>query len=87
MPRRNNRKKQLYDIGAPVVTGAGLPPELEEPPVPDELTGRASKTIEDLAALFGSENDEHLQDGFRGGSGDEPEAGGPPRDRDAAEEV
>ncbi len=48
-------------------------PALEETPLPEELTGRASKTGEDLTALFGNETPEHLADGFRGASGDDPD--------------
>ena len=51
---------------------ADLPPELEDEPVADELTGRASKTEDDLGALFSNETEEHLDDGFKGGSGDDP---------------
>ncbi len=40
-------------------------------PVPEELTGRASRTDEDLTALFGNSSAQHLADGFRGGSEDE----------------
>ena len=44
-------------------------PELEgETPLPQELTGRASGTSEDLVALFDDRSAEHLADGFRGGS-------------------
>jgi hypothetical protein len=48
-------------------------PELEgEDPLPEELTGRASGTAEDLAALFDNDTPQHLADGFRGGSADDP---------------
>jgi hypothetical protein len=51
-------------------------PELEGgPPVPEELTGRASGTSEDLTALFDNDSRAHLADGFRGGSADEPSPG------------
>ena len=50
-----------------------LPADLEEVPAPEELTGRAAKTEEDLASLFGNEGEDHLKDGFKGGSGDEEE--------------
>ena len=44
-------------------------PELEGgTPPPEELTGRASGTSEDLTALFGNESADHLADGFRGRS-------------------
>jgi hypothetical protein len=41
-------------------------------PLPEQLTGRASGTDEDLVALFDNDTDKHLADGFRGGSEDEP---------------
>jgi hypothetical protein len=50
-----------------------LPPDLEGTPMSEELTGRAAKTEDDLSALFGNETEEHLDDGFQGGSGDEAE--------------
>ena len=50
-------------------------PELEgRMPLPAELTGRASGTDEDLVVLFNDRQGEHLADGFRGGSDDEPPA-------------
>jgi hypothetical protein len=49
-----------------------VPADLEEAPLPEELTGRAAKTEEDLKALFGNEGGDHISDGFKGGSGDEP---------------
>ncbi len=42
-------------------------------PLPEELTGRASGTTEDLATLFDNESGGHLADGFRGGSDDDRE--------------
>lgn len=42
-------------------------------PLPEELTGRASATGEDLVALMANGSAEHLTDGFRGGNGDDPE--------------
>jgi hypothetical protein len=48
-------------------------PELEgRTPLPAEITGKASGTDDALAELFDSDADEHLADGFRGGSEDEP---------------
>ena len=48
-------------------------PELEgRTPLPEELTGKASGTDEDLVTLFGDQRGEHIADGFRGGSEDEP---------------
>lgn len=61
-------------------------PELEgRTPLPEELTGRASGTDEDLVALMGNTSGDHLADGFRGGSDDEGIAdsdatGEPPKD-------
>lgn len=50
-------------------------PELEgRMPLPEELTGKASATDEDLVALFEDNESEHLADGFRGGSDDETPA-------------
>lgn len=47
-------------------------PELEgRMPLPEELTGKASATDEDLVKLFDDKQREHLADGFRGGSDDE----------------
>jgi hypothetical protein len=43
-------------------------------PAPDELTGRASTTSESLTELFRNGTAEHLADGFRGGSGDDPDS-------------
>lgn len=40
-------------------------------PLPEEITGRASATGEDLVELFEDETGAHLADGFRGGSEDE----------------
>lgn len=41
-------------------------------PLPEELTGRASGTDEDVTTLFGNNKADHLVDGFRGGSNDDP---------------
>ncbi len=43
-------------------------------PLPDEITGRAAGTDESLTTLFDNPSDEHLRDGFMGGSGDVPES-------------
>jgi hypothetical protein len=44
-------------------------PELEGgTPLPEELTGRASGTADNLTALFGNDAADHFADGFRGGS-------------------
>jgi hypothetical protein len=48
-------------------------PELEgRDPLPEELTGKASGTDDDLVSLFEDPESEHIDDGFRGGSDDEP---------------
>jgi hypothetical protein len=50
-------------------------PELEGvTPLPEELTGRASATPEDLATLFRNDAPDHMADGFRGGSNSDHEA-------------
>lgn len=43
-------------------------------PLPEELTGRASATDESVSELFAEDSAAHLADGFRGGSGDDPES-------------
>lgn len=53
-------------------------------PLPEELTGRASATDEDLVALFENRTDQHMTDGFRGGSDDEPAADDDEIDGDSA---
>lgn len=42
-------------------------------PLPEEITGRAAGTEEDLTSLFANDSAEHLTDGFRSGNGDDPE--------------
>jgi hypothetical protein len=50
-------------------------PELEGlMPLPEELTGKASATDEDLVKLFDDKESGHISDGFRGGSDDETAA-------------
>ncbi len=47
-------------------------PELEgRVPLPEELTGKASATDDDLVALFEDQEGTHMADGFRGGSEDD----------------
>ncbi|HWH04749.1 MAG TPA: hypothetical protein VN674_13735 [Gemmatimonadales bacterium] len=47
-------------------------PELEGGiPLPEELTGRASATSEDLGTLMANDGADHFADGFRGGSNDD----------------
>jgi len=51
-------------------------PELDgRMPLPEELTGKASATDEDLVKLFDDAGGEHIADGFRGGSDDETAQG------------
>lgn len=45
--------------------------DIEGTPLPDELTGRASKTDDDLTSLFENDSEEHIKDGFKGGSDEE----------------
>jgi hypothetical protein len=40
--------------------------------MPEELTGKASGTDDDLVALFDDQRGDHIADGFRGGSEDDP---------------
>jgi len=48
-------------------------PQLEGgTPLPEELTGRASATGEDLTTLFANNSADHFADGFRGGSNADP---------------
>lgn len=44
---------------------------LREERVPEELTGRATRTGDDLTALFKNDSADHLADGFSGGSDDD----------------
>lgn len=44
---------------------------LREETVPEELTGRATRTGDDLTTLFGNGAADHLADGFSGGSDDD----------------
>lgn len=89
-PRTTKRKRDVTHAAAAASavqnSDVGLPhsvSETERPstpvleggtPLPEELTGRASGTGEDLTALFKNESPAHLADGFRGGSEDEPVA-------------
>lgn len=59
------------DIGS---TGGPTDPVSKgDRPLPQELTGRAAGTSEDLQSLFANSSDEHLTDGFRAGNGDDPD--------------
>ena len=52
-------------------------------PLSEELPGRAGQTNEDLTSLMANRTQEHLEDGFRAGNGDDPETDS---DEDAAED-
>ena len=69
----DDRAGRAGRIGSEGGTSQPQSPTLEETPLPEELTGRASKTSEDLTALFENDTPEHLVDGFRGASGDDPD--------------
>lgn len=72
MPRHRRVKPAVGHV--PATTRREETPELEgRHPLPEELTGRASGTSEDLATLFDDASTDHLQDGFRGGSDDDSE--------------
>ena len=89
MSERNPRTPKSTDLDVParhitplpplstdeLDTAVELPPELEGAPMSEELTGRAAKTEDDLNALFSNQTEEHLDDGFQGGSGDETVSG------------
>jgi len=59
------------DIGS--TGGPTDPVNKGDRPIPQELTGRAAGTGEDLLSLFSNRSDEHLTDGFRAGNGDDPD--------------
>jgi len=64
-PDRNIRHR-------PAETTRPATPELEGgTPLPEELTGRASGTSEDLTTLFANDAADHFADGFAGGSNDD----------------
>lgn len=44
---------------------------LREESAPEELTGRATGTDDDLSALFRNDTQDHFADGFSGGSDDD----------------
>lgn len=65
-------KNRLETLHADGGTRRPETPELEgRVPLPEELTGRASGTDEDLTTLFENVRGDHIADGFRGGSDDE----------------
>ena len=71
--KKKSRAQPLRDHEAGDTTRPETP-ELEGVmPLPEEITGKASGTDDDLVALFGDEDGDHIADGFRGGSEDEPD--------------
>jgi hypothetical protein len=84
----HSKPHALPELHADGSTRRAETPELEgRTPLPEELTGRASGTDEDLVALMGNTSGDHLADGFRGGSEDEDiadsDAAGDPVKHDA----
>jgi hypothetical protein len=70
MPKK---RKHLSATHADGETSRPETPELEgRVPLPEELTGKASATDDDLVSLFEDHEGAHIADGFRGGSEDEP---------------
>ena len=68
MAKKRKQKTEHADGG----TNRPETPGLEgREPLPEEVTGKASGTDEDLASLFDDDKGEHMTDGFRGGSEDE----------------
>ena len=69
MQKTRKNKSQSHSDGD---TTRPETPELEgRMPLPEEVTGKASSTDEDLVTLFDEDDSGHLADGFRGGSDDE----------------
>jgi hypothetical protein len=69
MQKSRNNKPQSHSDGE---TTRPETPELEgRMPLPEEVTGKASATDEDLVTLFDDAGGGHIADGFRGGSEDE----------------
>jgi hypothetical protein len=68
----SKRKEPPAERHSVAITRRTDAPELEGGiPLPEELTGRASGTDEDVVALFAEDTADHFADGFRGGSGDD----------------
>jgi hypothetical protein len=73
MPKSRKEKPMSHADGE---TTRPEVPELEgRMPLPEELTGKASGTDEDLVKLFDNAESGHIADGFRGGSDDETAQG------------
>ncbi len=77
-PKKSRRRYNRPVLPQPPITHAdGSTRKPEYPalegrePLPEEITGRASGTDDDLVALFQNPDREHLADGFRGGSDNE----------------
>lgn len=78
MTKPRQQQPRMHAVGE---TTRPETPELEgRIPLPEEITGQASGSDEDLVALFGDDDGEHIADGFRGGSEDEPDATSSERD-------
>ena len=69
MPKARKKTSASHADGG---TNRPETPDLEgRVPLPEEVTGKASGTDDDLVSLFAEDDREHLADGFRGGSEDE----------------
>jgi hypothetical protein len=65
------RKDQPVDDVKNVNVKEPATTSLHEESAPEELTGRASATDDDLTALVRNDTQDHFTDGFSGGSGDD----------------
>lgn len=80
---RHRNRHRRNDTPSPIRRDDGTTTRPESPilegiePLPDEITGRATGTGESLTTLFDNPSDEHIRDGFMGGSGDLPEGADP----------
>ncbi len=73
-PSSGRPKKAPVDASREHADGTTRRPEFPElegrTPLPEEITGRASGTSEDLVELFVNQSDKHLEDGFNDTSED-----------------
>jgi hypothetical protein len=75
-PSTRERQNESRAEHADAETDRVETPELEgRMPLPEEITGRASGTDDDLVTMFDDEDGDHITDGFRGGSEDDPAEG------------
>jgi hypothetical protein len=76
-PTSQNTNSTLPDTvnsdAAESATSDGDPTTRGDGPLPEEVTGRASYTGEDLVSLMANDTADHITDGFRAGNGDDPE--------------